>query len=196
MKENPNRLVIKEVIVVEGRDDQANLQQYVDASYIWTNGFNFTKEIFERIDFASKQQGIIIFTDPDYAGNQIRKKVARGATGLVKHAYISQDEGLKDGDIGVENASEEALLKALKQAKAEVLADKQAAIYTDQDMYALGLVGTADSKARRVALGKYLNIGYGNAKQFLSRLNAYQVAPEKIQEFFEGKSDRQGDSNE
>ena len=65
--------IIKEIIVVEGRDDISAVKAAVDAEIIKVNGFAVRKkETIERIRVAENNRGIIILTDPDYAGNEIR----------------------------------------------------------------------------------------------------------------------------
>ena len=63
---------IREIIVVEGRDDISAVKAAVDAEIIQVNGFAVRKkENIDRIRVAEKNRGIIILTDPDYAGNEI-----------------------------------------------------------------------------------------------------------------------------
>ncbi len=186
------RVTISEIIVVEGRDDVVNLQRFVTADFIITKGFQLSQKTFINIEHAAKNRGIIILTDPDFAGNVIRtrivKKLKAVQGAVVKHAYISRDEGTKNGDVGVENAQKDAVLRALQNAKAEIQEVDRVALYSERDLYALGLVGTDASKQLREALGQYLKIGYGNGKQFLNRLNAYQIPPESIAAFFDARN--------
>ena len=42
------------------------------------------------------------------------------------------------------------------------------------------LIGSADSKTRRIKLGKLLNIGYANGTQLLQRLNNYGIEREEF----------------
>ena len=65
---------IKEVIVVEGRDDTNAINRAVRAVTIETHGFGISKETWEKIAAAYENKGIIIFTDPDHAGEEIRKR--------------------------------------------------------------------------------------------------------------------------
>jgi len=111
--------MIKEVIVVEGRDDITAVKRAVDAELIAVSGFGINQNIINKIKEAQKRQGVIVLTDPDFAGEKIRKIIAKRVPN-VKHAYISQKEGTKDGDIGVENASPETIIKALQSAKCEM----------------------------------------------------------------------------
>ena len=169
--------LIKEVIVVEGRDDITAVKKAVDAEIIATSGFGINAKIIERIKEAQKRKGVIVLTDPDFAGEKIRSIISKRVKG-VKHAYIAQEDGLKDGDIGVENASPETIIKALENAK--VTLEEKREFFDMKDMFRFKLTGVGDSKKRRIILGKELGIGYGNANQMISRLNNYGITPEEF----------------
>lgn len=183
--------MIKEVIVVEGRDDITAVKQAVDAEVIAVGGFGINARVIERIKEAQRRKGVIVLTDPDFAGEKIRGIIAKRVKG-IKHAYIAQEDGIKGDDIGVENASPEVIIEALNRAKiSEEIIEE---IYTSEDMFHFKLTGDADSKKRRIILGKELGIGYGNSNQMLSRLNKYSItkeefitAIEKIEKFLEVK---------
>jgi ribonuclease M5 len=66
-------LAIKEIIVVEGRSDERAVKQAVDAEVIITQGFGLTGETLRRIATAQRRNGVIVFTDPDHAGELIRR---------------------------------------------------------------------------------------------------------------------------
>lgn len=170
-------ILIKEVIVVEGRDDITAVKKAVDAEIIATSGFGINAKIIDRIKEAQKRKGVIVLTDPDFAGEKIRSIISKRVKG-VKHAYIAQEDGLKDGDIGVENASPEVILKALESAK--ITLEEKKENFTMEDMFYSKLTGSSDSKKRRIILGKELGIGYGNANQMLSRLNNYGITEEEF----------------
>lgn len=169
--------MIKEVIVVEGRDDVTAVKRAVDAEVISVGGFGINAKVIERIREANKRQGVIIFTDPDFAGEKIRKIISKRIPG-VKHAYIDKSEGLKKGDIGVENASPCSILEALKSAKCEIKESRQE--FTIEDMTYFKLTGNEKSKDRRAYLGKVLRIGYCNTAQFIKRLNNYGISREEF----------------
>ena len=67
---------IKEIIVVEGRDDITAVKAAVDAEVIAVNGFSVGKNI-EKIKGAYERTGIIVLTDPDNAGNNIRNFIQK-----------------------------------------------------------------------------------------------------------------------
>lgn len=164
--------MIKEVIVVEGRDDECAVKKAVEAEIIVTHGFGISKQTFELIKRAYNGPGIIIFTDPDHAGEQIRSRL-KEAFPLAKHAYLTRAEATKDKDIGIENARSEDILNALEKVRS-IIQEKRNEFGHD-DIINYGLSGEKDSKARREYLGKILGIGYGNSKVFINRLNNYGV---------------------
>ena len=169
--------MIKEVIVVEGKDDVAAVKKAVDAEMIAVGGFGINARVIARIKEAQKRKGVIVLTDPDFAGEKIRKIIAKRVSG-IKHAYIAQEDGIKDDDIGVENATPEVIIEALKRAKATI--EVKEAIFDSQDMFFFRLNGDSNSKERRIKLGNKLGIGYGNANQMLSRLNNYGITKEEF----------------
>ena len=59
---------IKEVIVVEGKNDTNVLKSYFDCDTIETYGMNIPDSVIQQIKMAQKSRGVIIFTDPDYPG--------------------------------------------------------------------------------------------------------------------------------
>ena len=108
---------IKEVIVVEGKDDTTKVKQAVDADTIESNGSAINQEIIERIRHAKEKRGVIIFTDPDAPGERIRMIISEAVPGC-KHAFLPKDQARSkfDHGIGIEHAS----LKAIQEALASV----------------------------------------------------------------------------
>ena len=170
---------IREIIVVEGRDDTAAVKRAVDAETIETHGFGIREETLRLIDKASSERGIIIFTDPDHAGEEVRKKLTERFPG-AKQAYLSREAAAKGEDIGVENAGPEAIIDALEKARAEK-ADPEK-IFSMEDLMKAGLSGQPSSKERRQKAGEILGIGYGSSKRFLGKLNGYGITREEFAE--------------
>lgn len=168
--------MIQEVIVVEGKDDVSALKRAVECEVIVTSGFGYPEDLFDRIRQAQQRCGVIILTDPDYAGERIRNEISKAVPGC-KHAFIPRESATRKGNIGVENATPEAILKALSTCRTE---RKAQARYTQTDMVHLGLAGGKGSKALRIEVGKILGIGYGNTLQFLRRLNHFEIAEQEL----------------
>ena len=151
--------MIKEVLVVEGRSDVARIRaSHIDVDMITTDGFNLKPHI--------------ILTDPDRAGEQIRKFLTDRFP-KAKHAFIPRKDAIANNDLGVEQASPEAIRLALSKVRCATYEPQET--FTMQDIAAAGLNGTPDAADRRAEVGAILGIGYGNAKQFLKRLNHYGV---------------------
>ncbi|MDD7593496.1 MAG: ribonuclease M5 [Peptoniphilaceae bacterium] len=168
---------MREVIVVEGKDDVAAVKAAVDAECLITHGHGFGEDVLDQIEAAAARNGIIIMTDPDYAGKRIRERV-RQRVPQAKHAYLERRFSMKGGDIGVENASPEAIRRALKKARA-TLTTRQTT-FTMDDLIQNGLEAVDGAKRRRIALGEKLSLGYGNAKQLLARLNDFEISREEF----------------
>ncbi|QCX33460.1 ribonuclease M5 [Caloramator sp. E03] len=169
--------MIKEIIVVEGKDDVAAVKRAVDAELITTSGLGITDKTIEKIKTAAKNRGVIVFTDPDYAGEKIRKIISQKVPGC-KHAFLPRELAMKDKDIGIENASVEAIRDALSKVKTEVFGRNE---FTMDDLYKYGLLGEENSSILRDKVGAILGIGYGNGKQFLNRLNRYGITREEYE---------------
>ncbi len=192
IKDNINeKIKIKEAIIVEGRDDEARVKQSIDAMIIVTHGFGIKEETWKLIDKAYREKGVIIFTDPDHAGEMIRRKIEKRCPKAL-HANLSREKARKNKDIGVENASSEDILTAILSAKSKkndtqgksLLANKSKSEspLSPEDIYALGICGGEGAKIRRERLCDKLGIGYTNAKGFIKRANDFGISKKDIME--------------
>lgn len=170
---------IKEIIVVEGKDDTVAVRNAVDADTIETNGSAIGHEVIEQIKLAKERRGVIVLTDPDYPGERIRKIVSQLVPGC-KHAFLSKKDAKSKngGNLGVENASPEAIRLALKDAQQEVEAWQEQVSW--EELVAIGLVGGKKSRQRRERLGEILKIGYTNGKQLYKRLFKFKIKSEEF----------------
>ncbi|HEY8341628.1 MAG TPA: ribonuclease M5 [Calditerricola sp.] len=167
--------MIREIIVVEGRDDTAAVQRAVEADTIETGGSALSEEVIARIRLAQATRGVIILTDPDYPGERIRRILSARVPGC-KHAFLSREEASRNGKIGVEYASPEAIRRALAAVHTEI--PEQPEAITWEELMAAGLCNGPGARRRREALGRRLGIGYANARQFHKRLRVFGVSRE------------------
>lgn len=163
-------LKIKQAVIVEGKYDKIRLSNLVDAVIIPTNGFELykNKETAELIKMLSKKTGIIILTDSDSAGFQIRSRlrnITRG--GEVINVYIPDIMGKErrkrfpsaEGKLGVEGVDDEILLEAFR--KAGVFAEERTVSkdpITKSDLMERGLVGGENSADKRAKLQRSLGL--------------------------------------
>ena len=163
---------VSEAIIVEGRYDKNTLSQVFDAVILETFGFGIYSNserlaLFRRL---AESRGIVIFTDSDGAGFQIRNYL-KGAImrGRVLHAYVPDIKGRekrksspsKEGKLGVEGMQPTVLIEALMRSGAGLNDSKSAeenSGITKSDLYLLGLSGGCGSKEKRSALLKYLEL--------------------------------------
>ncbi|MDF2568578.1 MAG: rnmV [Sporomusa sp.] len=164
--------MIKEVIVVEGKQDIVAVKRAVEAECIATDGFNLLPRCLSRIEQAYKKRGIIILTDPDSAGERIRKFLAERFP-EAKHAFVPREQAEANDDIGIEQAKPAAIRAAL--GKVRLHEWQPTGEFGMQDIMTYRLSGVPDATARRATVGESLGIGYANAKSFLYRLNHYGV---------------------
>lgn len=169
--------MIQEVLVVEGKQDVAAIRRAVEADCLITEGFTLKARALDDIRRAYEKRGIIILTDPDGAGERIRRYLSERFP-AAKHAFVPRDEATANDDIGIEQASPASIRRALEKARCCQM--QPAEVFTAADLLAAGLSGSPASAARRAALGAALGVGYANAKTFLRRLNHYGVSREEF----------------
>lgn len=186
---------LKQAVIVEGKYDKIRLSNIVDAVIIPVHGFSIYKdrETAELIRALAKKTGIIILTDSDGAGFQIRNKIrSLAADGEVINVYIPDVVGKerrkrapsKAGTLGVEGISDEILIEAFR--KAGVLTESAPPRdnpITKADLLDLGLIGAENSSARREKLQKALRLPRNlSANMLLEVLNVI-YSREEFNEF-------------
>lgn len=162
------KLKISLPIIVEGRYDKSALMGFLDATVITTGGFSIfnNKEKQELIKRIGKN-GIIILTDSDGGGKQIRRfLMGILPEGEIHNLYIPKVAGKesrkrkasKAGTLGVEGMEKETILRLLapftdgervQQSKREI---------TKADFFADGLTGRDNSSERRRRLCDECNL--------------------------------------
>lgn len=163
---------IREAIVVEGRYDKNVLSQIVDAPILETAGFGIMKDKAQLAFFrkVAENRGLIVLTDSDGAGFVIRNFL-KGAISseYLKHAYIPDVFGKerrksapgKEGKLGVEGMRPDVIEETLRRAGATIEGEymkRTKPNITKQDLMELGLSGGPDSKEKRLALLKKLDL--------------------------------------
>lgn len=165
--------MFKEIIIVEGKNDEALLKSInKDYNVFTTNG----SAVLEKIDVLinlSKTNDLVLLLDPDYPGEKIRKEIDSRIKN-VKHIFIPRDLCInkKKNKIGIEHCKKEILKEFLENAltKTDFISDIELI-----DLYILKLIGHKDSNNIRKYLSSKLNIGYTNGKTLLKRLKMFNI---------------------
>lgn len=170
---------IKEIIVVEGKDDTVAVKRAVNADTIETNGSAINAETIEMIKLAQSTRGVIVLTDPDYPGEKIRSTI-KEAVPNCKHAFIDKVDAIekRGKGVGVEHASSEVIREALKFA--HTMEEEAQEFISLAELHMLGFTGGKGSKERRKQLGTILKIGYANGKQLHSRLMQFGITEQQF----------------
>ena len=164
-------LRIKQAIIVEGRYDKIRLSNITDAVVICTNGFSIYKdrEKQELIKSLAAKTGIIILTDSDSAGFQIRSfirsivkqgEVLNAVTPDIHGKERRKAQPSKQGKLGVEGIPDELIEQALKNAGAisEEAPAQPGEPITRADLMDCRLIGGENSTERRQRLQKSLGL--------------------------------------
>ena len=185
---HPSLPRIKLPIVVEGRYDKSAVLSMFSATVITTEGFGiFNSKEKQALIRKISGGGIIILTDSDAGGKQIRSFISSIVPKeKIYQLYIPRIEGKerrkkqagREGVLGVEGVGGDVLRSVLDQFTSDEPRSGGAEI-TPTDMFNLGLSGGAGSSERRDELCAALSLPRGmNAKALLSALNIVSTREE------------------
>ena len=122
-------------------------------------------------------------TDPDYPGLRIRNIVSE-YIGECKHAYIEKKKAIKGKKVGIAETSKDDIIDALNNVV--TYSNVNSKNITEVDLYEVGLMGKADSKAKRDKICNKYHLGWCNAKTFLKRVNMFGLSSNEIKEVIDG----------
>lgn len=169
--------MLKEVIIVEGKMDTLAVKKALPADTIETGGFTLNQRTLNDIGAAYAKRGIIILTDPDSAGERIRRFLTQKFPNAGQ-AFVPKIDATANNDIGIEQASPEAIKTALAKVRYHNININEQ--FTMQDLLKNKLNGSPVAGQNRAKIGAVLGIGYANAKKFLERLNHYGITREEF----------------
>lgn len=169
---------VKEIIVVEGKNDTIRLQQCLDCDTIETHGTCLSKWTMKFIKKANSERGVIIFTDPDKPGEKIRSIINNEINGC-KNAFIKKEIARTEKKVGVEHASDQDIIESLSKLMTFDKDYKESISYSD--FIDLGLSGSSNSKDLRLKVARKFNLGECNAKTLYKRINMFKLSKEEIE---------------
>lgn len=162
------RIKISLPIVVEGRYDKSTLSGFIDGVIITTGGFSvFNNKEKQALIRRLGEGGIIILTDSDGGGKQIRKFLS----GIlppdkIHHLYIPKIEGKEkrktkpsaQGTLGVEGMEKEVLLRLLSPFADGDKPEKERKMITKVDFFTDKLTGCDNASENRARLCRAANL--------------------------------------
>jgi len=164
---------IKEVIVVEGKTDTAIIKTLFQADTIETHGLGIDDHVLDIIEKAAQSRGVIILTDPDYPGMQIRNKIMARVP-QAKHAFVAKKDAIGEKKLGIAEARKEAIIEALRHV---VSFENTQESITWEEFISLDIIG---NKKRRLEVYDRFHLGYGNAKTLFKRLNMAKITKQDV----------------
>lgn len=169
---------IKELIVVEGKTDIDFLSSFLEADFYSVNGSAINEEDLKFLEQANNERGILILTDPDFPGQQIRNIINARIKG-AKNSFVAKEVSIKNHKVGVAESTKEEVLKAIKNS---ITYKEDKNVFSKTDLYNLKLSGHECSQESRNKLTNKLNIGYSNSKQLLVKLNSIGISYKEVEE--------------
>lgn len=163
------KLIIDRPVIVEGKYDKIALSSILDAHIIATGGFSLfnRKELLSLIRQLGEKHGIILLTDSDGGGVQIRSYITSALPkDKIVNLYIPKIEGKekrkkapsKAGLLGVEGMEKELLYNLFLPFSTSERARTDLGGITKNDFYFDGLSGRDNSKEKRAMLAKALSL--------------------------------------
>jgi len=165
----PEKIPLRQAIICEGKYDAIRLASLFDALILPTHGFRIYKDAQLRTLLArlAEQRGLVVATDSDAAGFQIRAYVKRFIPASQQwHAVIPAVPGKerrkaapsKSGILGVEGLDTGTLLKAFEQVIQSQDGREPPANVAKMDLWRDGFSGAPGCQARYGALLRALGL--------------------------------------
>lgn len=162
------------IIIVEGSGDASYLSSLIESEYVITNGYDLPSETVEYLKTAAPKTQILIMTDADEAGFEIRKKIHTIINGV--DIIVDKNCCNKNGKHGVAECTKEEVLKSLSN----YLKDKSTKKYEDEiNEQFLFLIGI-NNKEISLFIGKKFHIGICNKKTMAKRLNTLKISKNEV----------------
>lgn len=163
-----NKPYIDHIIIVEGTSDKAKISSLFDCSIFVTNGYDVDEGLIKLL---GEERKLLVLTDDDEAGKQIRKKI--NSITKCENVEVNIKDCDKHHKHGVAECDIETLFNLLKPFIKEKK-DRQA--ITNIDLYNAGI----NSKRQRDNICDKLSINRYSQKQLIEIINIIGLEIEEI----------------
>lgn len=155
-------------IIVEGRYDKSTLSGFIDGTIITTGGFSiFNDKEKQALLRRIATNGVIVLTDSDGGGKQIRKFLASILPpDKIHNLFIPKIEGKesrkrkasKSGTLGVEGMEKEVLVRLLTPFANGEVSQRDGRVITKVDFFTDKLTGCSGASENRAKLCRECNL--------------------------------------
>ena len=174
-----NKINIDGVLIVEGKDDVSYLSSFVNALFFTTNGYDVSQEKVAFLKEASEVNKLIIFTDPDEAGDKIRNTLKNQLLGAFE-AKCEKIVRKNQKKFGVAEMAKSAIIEALRG-----FATTTEFKTNNYHLSTLISLSKNHKEAKDKLISKYRLID-GNNKSLENQLNILKINPQEIKELLNG----------
>ena len=165
--------IINDAIVVEGLGDASYISSFIEAMIVVTNGYEIPKEEIDFLNHLPTDKRILILTDSDVAGNEIRKRLNKEIKNTT-NIYVDLSKCNKNNKHGVAECDREELIKVLSPY---VVGKNDIGELTTNDLVKAGV----DSKDKRDFVARMLHLGKCNNKTLIKRINYLKIHKNDIE---------------
>ena len=166
------------IVVVEGEHDKSRVLSIFDAEVVVTNGCEIKDELINYLSNAKEYKRIVIFTDPDEEGKRIRNKLIA----LLPFA-ISIEADINKCNHKGKHGIAECELDEINNLLSPYKATKVNNIYCESDLYSYGLLGSNNSKNKRILVAKHFNLLNASTESFINSLNTLNINKDTLCKF-------------
>ena len=163
-----NKLKINHLIVVEGSQDESYILSFFYCFTFVINGLDINKEKINYLQNVSKVRKIILLTDPDKEGENIRNKINNEIPNCI-NVILDINKCNKNNKHGVKECEKEELINKLTPFVSKKL---ESGDIDFPFLYSLNI--DFDIIKKKYSLGKV------NNKTFIKRLNCLLITKESI----------------
>ena len=163
---------LKFPLIVEGKEDASYLSNYIASEIIVTNGYELDSSLISYL----KDKEVIVMTDPDEAGKQIRNRL-HVMLNKVHDVEVDISKCIRGKKNGIAECQIDEIL--CKLALFFENNPENYAEITSLDLYELKI---SENSQLRAYVSEKLNLGTCNNKQLLKRMNNTHVKLEVLKD--------------
>ena len=174
-----NKINIDGVLIVEGKDDVCYLSNFVNALFFITNGYDLSEEKIEFLKVANKRNKLIVYTDPDEAGETIRNTI-KSRINPVFEAKSQKIIRKNKKKFGVAELEKEEVLRSL-----EPFVSKTPLVRYNYGLASIISLSENPQETRSKIINQYRLID-GNNKFIENELNILKISHKELLELVNG----------
>ena len=174
-----NKYNIDGVLLVEGKEDVSYLSSFINCLFFTTNGYDLNDEKIDFLRRAAKVNKLIIYTDPDEAGEKIRNRLKNEINGLFE-AKSAKNFKKFHKKSGVAELCKNQVISDLSS----FMTDNEIKV-NDYDLVTLISLSKSPNESKSKLIEKYRLID-GNIKALENQLNILKIESTEIKELLSG----------